>query len=140
VEGAWDKRVQAPTPTAAASHCLDVSSLSDPLAPAGVTLTNTRRPLGLSAFWDKAAGDVDQFHLQLYSKSHAAQRNISVGPNTRNFTFLGLSPGIQYFLKVTVLAGPYRSSSHFATEWTCEWEVSTASCRDRASWHCLQDW
>ncbi|XP_009997936.1 PREDICTED: receptor-type tyrosine-protein phosphatase V-like [Chaetura pelagica] len=89
-----------------------------PLAPAGVTLANTRHPLGLSAFWDKAAGDVDQFHLQLYSKSHPMQRNISVGPNTHNFTFLGLSPGVQYFLKVTVLAGPYRSSSHFATEWT----------------------
>ncbi|NXF87610.1 PTPRV phosphatase, partial [Eubucco bourcierii] len=89
-----------------------------PLAPAGVTLTNTRRPLGLSAFWDKATGDVEQFQLQLYSKSHAAQRNISVGPDTHNFTFLGLSPGVQYFLKVTALAGPYRSSSHFATEWT----------------------
>ncbi|XP_064029783.1 receptor-type tyrosine-protein phosphatase V-like isoform X2 [Pogoniulus pusillus] len=89
-----------------------------PLAPAGVTLTNTRRPLGLSAFWDRAAGDVEQFQLQLYSKSHAAQRNVTVGPSTHNFTFLGLSPGIQYFLKVAALAGPYRSSSHFATEWT----------------------
>ncbi|NWX21359.1 PTPRV phosphatase, partial [Aegotheles bennettii] len=89
-----------------------------PLAPAGVTLTNTRHPLGLSAFWDKAAGDVDGFHLQLYSKSHPVQRNISVGPNTHNFTFLRLSPGVQYFLKVSVLVGPYRSSSHFATEWT----------------------
>ncbi|KAM6192169.1 receptor-type tyrosine-protein phosphatase V-like [Sarcoramphus papa] len=98
-----------------------------PLAPAGVTLTNTRRPLGLSAFWDKAAGDVDQFHLQLYSKSHPAQRNISVGPNTHNFTFLGLSPGIQYFLKVTVLAGPYRSSSHFATEWTYPLSLANVS-------------
>ncbi|CAM9830228.1 unnamed protein product [Bubo scandiacus] len=98
-----------------------------PLAPAGVTLTNTRRPLGLSAFWDKAAGDVDQFHLQLYSKNHPAQRNISVGPNTHNFTFLGLSPGIQYFLKVTVLAGPYRSSSHFATEWTYPLSLANVS-------------
>ncbi|XP_014801832.1 PREDICTED: receptor-type tyrosine-protein phosphatase V-like isoform X4 [Calidris pugnax] len=98
-----------------------------PLAPAGVTLTNTRRPLGLAAFWDKAAGDVDQFHLQLYSKSHPAQRNISVGPDTHNFTFLGLSPGIQYFLKVTVLAGPYRSSSHFATEWTYPLSLANVS-------------
>ncbi|NXT59392.1 PTPRV phosphatase, partial [Pluvianellus socialis] len=98
-----------------------------PLSPAGVTLTNTRRPLGLSAFWDKAAGDVDQFHLQLYSKNHPAQRNISVGPNTHNFTFLGLSPGIQYFLKVTVLAGPYRSSSHFATEWTYPLSLANVS-------------
>ncbi|XP_056217752.1 receptor-type tyrosine-protein phosphatase V-like isoform X1 [Falco biarmicus] len=98
-----------------------------PLAPAGVTLTNTRRPLGLSAFWDKGAGDVDQFHLQLYSKSHPVQRNISVGPNTNNFTFLGLSPGIQYFLKVTVLAGPYRSSSHFATEWTYPLSLANVS-------------
>ncbi|XP_009461579.1 PREDICTED: receptor-type tyrosine-protein phosphatase V-like [Nipponia nippon] len=98
-----------------------------PLAPAGVTLTNTRRPLGLSAFWDKAAGDVDQFHLQLYSKSHPAQRNVSVGPDTHNFTFLGLSPGIQYFLKVTVLAGPYRSSSHFATEWTYPLSLANVS-------------
>ncbi|NWY71114.1 PTPRV phosphatase, partial [Erithacus rubecula] len=98
-----------------------------PLAPASVTLTNTRRPMGLSAFWDKAAGDVDQFHLQLYSKSHAAQRNISVGPNTHNFTFLGLSPGTQYFLKVTVLAGPYRSSSHFATEWTYPLSLANVS-------------
>ncbi|XP_051627597.1 receptor-type tyrosine-protein phosphatase V-like isoform X2 [Manacus candei] len=100
-----------------------------PLAPAGVTLTNTRRPLGLSAFWDKAAGDVDQFHLQLYSRSHAAQRNISVGPNTHNFTFLGLSPGTQYFLKVTVLSGPYRSSSHFATEWTYPLSLANVSVR-----------
>ncbi|XP_053943465.1 receptor-type tyrosine-protein phosphatase V-like isoform X3 [Cuculus canorus] len=98
-----------------------------PLAPAGVTLTNTRRPLGLSAFWDKAAGDVDQFHLHLYSKSHPAQRNITVGPNTHNFTFLGLSPGIQYFLRVTVLAGPYRSSSHFATEWTYPLSLANVS-------------
>ncbi|NXR88981.1 PTPRV phosphatase, partial [Hypocryptadius cinnamomeus] len=98
-----------------------------PLAPSGVTLTNTRRPMGLSAFWDKAAGDVDQFHLQLYSKSHAAQRNTSVGPNTHNFTFLGLSPGTQYFLKVTVLAGPYRSSSHFATEWTYPLSLANVS-------------
>ncbi|OWK56487.1 Receptor-type tyrosine-protein phosphatase V [Lonchura striata] len=98
-----------------------------PLAPTGVTLTNTRRPMGLSAFWDKAAGDVDQFHLQLYSKSHAAQRNTSVGPNTHNFTFLGLSPGTQYFLKVTVLAGPYRSSSHFATEWTYPLSLANVS-------------
>uniref|UniRef100_A0A8C9MUY5 protein-tyrosine-phosphatase n=1 Tax=Serinus canaria TaxID=9135 RepID=A0A8C9MUY5_SERCA len=98
-----------------------------PLAPSGVTLTNTRRPMGLSAFWDKAAGDVDQFHLQLYSKSHAAQRNTSVGPNTHNFTFLGLSPGTQYFLRVTVLAGPYRSSSHFATEWTYPLSLANVS-------------
>ncbi|NXO57208.1 PTPRV phosphatase, partial [Aramus guarauna] len=98
-----------------------------PLAPAGVTLTNTRHPLGLSAFWDKTAGDVDQFHLQLYSKSHPVRRNISVGPNTHNFTFLGLSPGIQYFLKVTVLAGPYRSSSHFATEWTYPLSLANVS-------------
>ncbi|OXB72270.1 UNVERIFIED_CONTAM: hypothetical protein H355_003803 [Colinus virginianus] len=98
-----------------------------PLAPSGVTLTNTRRPLGLSAFWDKAAGDVDQFHLQLYSKSHPAQRNISVGPNIHNFTFLGLSPGVQYFLKVSVLAGPYRSSSHFATEWTYPLSLANVS-------------
>ncbi|KAM6237104.1 receptor-type tyrosine-protein phosphatase V-like isoform 4-T4 [Porphyrio hochstetteri] len=98
-----------------------------PLAPAGVTLTNTRHPLGLSAFWEKAAGDVDQFQLELYSKSHPAHRNISVGPDTHNFTFLGLSPGIQYFLKVTVLAGPYRSSSHFATEWTYPLSLANVS-------------
>ncbi|KAM8987979.1 receptor-type tyrosine-protein phosphatase V-like isoform 2-T2 [Ara ararauna] len=100
-----------------------------PLAPSGVTLTNTRRPLGLSAFWDKAAGDVDQFHLQLYSKSLAAQRNITVGPDSHNVTFLGLSPGIQYFLKVTSLAGPYRSSSHFATEWTYPLSLANVSLR-----------
>uniref|UniRef100_A0A8C0VFE9 protein-tyrosine-phosphatase n=1 Tax=Cyanistes caeruleus TaxID=156563 RepID=A0A8C0VFE9_CYACU len=104
-----------------------ISNWTYPLAPAGVTLTNTRRPMGLSAFWDKTAGDVDQFHLQLYSKSHAAQRNTSVGPNTHNFTFLGLSPGTQYFLKVTVLAGPYRSSSHFATEWTYPLSLANVS-------------
>ncbi|XP_015506405.1 receptor-type tyrosine-protein phosphatase V-like isoform X3 [Parus major] len=104
-----------------------ISNWTYPLAPAGVTLTNTRRPMGLSAFWDKTAGDVEQFHLQLYSKSHAAQRNTSVGPNTHNFTFLGLSPGTQYFLKVTVLAGPYRSSSHFATEWTYPLSLANVS-------------
>nr|XP_009665641.1 PREDICTED: receptor-type tyrosine-protein phosphatase V-like isoform X3 [Struthio camelus australis] len=100
-----------------------------PLAPSGVTLTNSRQPLGLSAFWDKAAGDVDQFHLQLYSKNLPAQRNISVGPKTQNFTFLGLAPGIQYFLKVTILSGPYRSSSHFATEWTYPLSLANVSAQ-----------
>ncbi|NWW88713.1 PTPRV phosphatase, partial [Rhynochetos jubatus] len=109
-----------------------VTDWTHPLAPVGVTLTNTRHPLGLSAFWDKAAGDVDQFHLQLYSKSHPVQRNISVGPNVHNFTFLGLSPGIQYFLKVTVLAGPYRSSSHLATEWT--YPLSLTNVRVQPGW------
>ncbi|XP_062450975.1 receptor-type tyrosine-protein phosphatase V-like isoform X9 [Rhea pennata] len=98
-----------------------------PVAPSGVTLTNTRRPLGLSAFWDKAAGDVDQYHLQLYNKNLPAQRNVSVGPETQNYTFLGLTPGIQYFLKVTVLAGPYRSSSYFATEWTYPLSLANVS-------------
>ncbi|NXA54303.1 PTPRV phosphatase, partial [Nothocercus julius] len=98
-----------------------------PMALSGVILTNTRRPLGLSAFWNKPAGDVDQFHLQLYSKNLPAQRNITVGPKTQNFTFLGLAPGIQYFLKVTVLAGPYRSSSHFATEWTYPLSLANVS-------------
>ncbi|NXU55843.1 PTPRV phosphatase, partial [Turnix velox] len=109
------------------SHVQSATDWTYPLAPASVTLTNSRRPLGLSAFWDKAAGDVEQFHLQLYSKSHPTHRNISVGPNTHNFTFLGLSPGIQYFLKVTALAGPYRSSSHFATEWTYPLSLTNVS-------------
>ncbi|NXP46025.1 PTPRV phosphatase, partial [Heliornis fulica] len=109
------------------SPVLSATEWTYPMAPAGVTLANTRHPLGLSAFWDKAAGDVDQFQLQLYSKSHPVQRNISVGPDTHNFTFLGLSPGIQYFLKVTVLAGPYRSSSHFATEWTYPLSLANVS-------------
>ncbi|NXA42281.1 PTPRV phosphatase, partial [Eudromia elegans] len=98
-----------------------------PVAVPRVTLTSIRHPLGLTAFWDKAAGDVDQFHLQLYSKNIPAQRNITVGPKTQNFTFLGLVSGIQYFLKVTVLAGPYRSSSHFATEWTYPLSLANVS-------------
>ncbi|KYO33228.1 receptor-type tyrosine-protein phosphatase beta [Alligator mississippiensis] len=98
-----------------------------PLAPSGVTLTTKKHSFGLSAFWDKASGDRDQFLLQLYSREHPVQRNISVGPDTQNFTFLGLLPGTQYFLEVTALAGPYSASSQPATEWTYPLSLANVS-------------
>uniref|UniRef100_A0A8C0IUP4 protein-tyrosine-phosphatase n=1 Tax=Chelonoidis abingdonii TaxID=106734 RepID=A0A8C0IUP4_CHEAB len=92
-----------------------------PLAPSGVTLTSKRHPLGLSAAWHRASGDRDQFLIHLYSKELLMQQNVSVGPDTQNFTFLGLLPGIQYSVEVTALAGPYRALAPSATAWTCEY-------------------
>ncbi|XP_074920814.1 receptor-type tyrosine-protein phosphatase V-like [Chelonoidis abingdonii] len=89
-----------------------------PLAPSGVTLTSKRHPLGLSAAWHRASGDRDQFLIHLYSKELLMQQNVSVGPDTQNFTFLGLLPGIQYSVEVTALAGPYRALAPSATAWT----------------------
>ncbi|XP_065448416.1 receptor-type tyrosine-protein phosphatase V-like isoform X6 [Chrysemys picta bellii] len=89
-----------------------------PLAPSGVTLTSKRHPLGLSAAWHSASGDRDRFLIHLYSKELLMQQNVSVGPDTQNFTFLGLLPGIQYSVEVTALAGPYRASAPSATAWT----------------------
>uniref|UniRef100_A0A8C5T618 protein-tyrosine-phosphatase n=1 Tax=Malurus cyaneus samueli TaxID=2593467 RepID=A0A8C5T618_9PASS len=85
----------------------------------------------LVASWAEAAGAA-WLHLELRNLlTQTVTTSLSaLGPNTHNFTFLGLSPGTQYFLKVTVLAGPYRSSSHFATEWTCESDVFPVSCWD----------
>uniref|UniRef100_A0A8C4YG76 protein-tyrosine-phosphatase n=1 Tax=Gopherus evgoodei TaxID=1825980 RepID=A0A8C4YG76_9SAUR len=89
-----------------------------PLAPSGVTLTSKRHPLGLSAAWHRASGDRDQFLIHFYSKELLMQQNFSVGPDTQNFTFLGLLPGIQYSVEVMALAGPYRASAPSATAWT----------------------
>uniref|UniRef100_A0A674J523 protein-tyrosine-phosphatase n=1 Tax=Terrapene triunguis TaxID=2587831 RepID=A0A674J523_9SAUR len=86
-----------------------------PLAPSGVTLTSKRHPLGLSAAWHSASGVRDRFLIHLYSKELLMQQNVSVGPDTQNFTFLGLLPGIQYSVEVTALAGPYRASAPSAT-------------------------
>ncbi|XP_066480776.1 receptor-type tyrosine-protein phosphatase V-like [Tiliqua scincoides] len=89
-----------------------------PLAPLGITLATTKWPSSLIASWNPAPGDRDQFFLQFYSQEHSLQRNITIGPGTQNFTFQGLLPGSQYFLEVTVLAGPYRASSQVVSAWT----------------------
>uniref|UniRef100_A0A8C8VLS2 protein-tyrosine-phosphatase n=1 Tax=Pelusios castaneus TaxID=367368 RepID=A0A8C8VLS2_9SAUR len=98
----------------------NTTSWTYPSAPSGVTLTSQTHPLGLSAVWYSASGDRDQFLLHLNSKEHLVQHNVSVGPDTQNFTFLGLLPGSQYSLEVVALAGPYRASAPSVTAWTCE--------------------
>ncbi|XP_074833342.1 receptor-type tyrosine-protein phosphatase V-like [Carettochelys insculpta] len=89
-----------------------------PSAPLGVSLTSTRHPLGLSAAWHASPGHRDQFLLHLCSREPLVQQNVSVGPDTQNFTFLGLLPGRQYSVEVVAVAGPYRASGPSATAWT----------------------
>ncbi|EMP41015.1 Receptor-type tyrosine-protein phosphatase V [Chelonia mydas] len=112
-----------------------------PLAPSDVTLTSKRHALGLSAAWHRASGDRDRFLLHLYSKELLVQQNVSVGPDTQNFTFLGLLPGIQYFVEVTALAGPYRASAPSAMAWTYPVSLANVSVtRGPSPWELHVGW
>ncbi|CAM4610594.1 receptor-type tyrosine-protein phosphatase V-like [Lepidochelys kempii] len=112
-----------------------------PLAPSDVTLTSKRHALGLSAAWHRASGDRDRFLLHLYSKELLMQQNVSVGPDTQNFTFLGLLPGIQYFVEVTALAGPYRASAPSAMAWTYPVSLANVSVtRGLSPWELHVGW
>ncbi|XP_075766295.1 receptor-type tyrosine-protein phosphatase V-like isoform X2 [Pelodiscus sinensis] len=98
-----------------------------PSAPSGVVLTSRRHPPGLSAVWHTASGDRDRFLLLLYDSEHVVQQNVSVGPDTQNFTFLGLLPGSQYSVEAVALAGPYRASAPSATAWTYPLSLANVS-------------
>lgn len=94
-------------------------SLPDPLSPTNVTLSNAEEQSSLQAHWSTPAGERDFYLVTLWeAEDGAPARNISVGGDSGHVTFHGLSPGKQYSVQVTAVAGPYRASAHSAAAWT----------------------
>ncbi|XP_042322212.1 receptor-type tyrosine-protein phosphatase V-like isoform X3 [Sceloporus undulatus] len=107
-----------------------VSDWTYPLVPSSVTLVSSRWSSSLVASWEIPPGDRDQFFLRFYSQEGPPlQRNVTIGPGKQNFTFEGLLPGTQYFLEVSALAGPYRSSSQVVSAWTYPLSLSNVSVK-----------
>lgn len=94
-------------------------SLPDPLSPTNVTLSNAEEQSSLQAHWSTPAGERDFYLVTLReAEDSTPARNISVGGDSSHVTFHGLSPGKQYSVQVTAVAGPYRASAHSAAAWT----------------------
>lgn len=95
------------------------SSLPDPLSPANLTLSITGEAGSLQARWTPPAGERDHYLVTLLQGvSRALARNVSVGGDSAHVSFHGLSPGNQYSVRVTAVAGPHRAPSPSAAAWT----------------------
>lgn len=101
--------------------------LPDPLPPEELSLSNRGHSTSLYASW-KGAPAVSIIHYRgvlFETKSQVQIRNVSLEKSWTNITFEGLSPGLQYTLEMTAVAGPYKSPMCTAMDWTCEYVTST---------------
>lgn len=100
-------------------HTIPFPSLPDPLSPGNVTLSSSEEQSSLQASWSTPAGERDFYLVTLQEgEDGALTRNISVGGDNDHVTFHGLSPGKQYSVQVTAVAGPYRASACSTAAWT----------------------
>lgn len=84
-----------------------------------MTLSGAEEQNSLQAHWSTPAGQRDFYLVTLREEEVGAPtRNISVGGDNGHVTFHGLSPGTQYSVQVTAVAGPYRASARSAAAWT----------------------
>lgn len=94
-------------------------SLPGPLSPTNVSLSSGGDNGSLQAQWSSPAGNRDFYLVTLQQdESKTPTRNVSVGGDSTRITFHSLSPGTQYTVQVTAMAGPYRASSQSAATWT----------------------
>lgn len=101
------------------THTIPFPSLPDPLSPGNVTLSSAEEQSSLQACWSAPAGERDFYLVTLQEgEDGAPTRNISVGGDNSHVTFHGLSPGKQYSVQVTAVAGPYQASARSAAAWT----------------------
>lgn len=92
-----------------------------PLPPAAVHWLSMGHPDRLSASWGAAAGGRDGYTLTLYHVwLGTVAATASLGRDTHNFTFMGLTPGYEYSLEASAMAGPYQAAAPNISGWTRE--------------------
>ncbi|NXY50662.1 PTPRV phosphatase, partial [Ceuthmochares aereus] len=110
-----------------------------PLSPGNVTLSAAGEENSLQARWSIPAGERDFYLVTLQDRAASAPvRNISVGGDNSHVTFHGLSPGKQYSVQVTAVAGPYRASAHSTAAWTQPLAPSGVSLASQGSPYSLR--
>lgn len=92
-----------------------------------MSLSSTEEQSSLQARWSSPAGERDFYLVTLQEgEERAPARNISVDGGSTHVTFHGLSPGEQYSVQVTAVAGPYRASAGSTAAWTRKQKAQTA--------------
>ncbi|KAM6458140.1 receptor-type tyrosine-protein phosphatase V-like isoform 2-T2 [Liasis olivaceus] len=92
---------------------------TSPLPAASVQIWNEGHPNRLHVAWAPASGRLDGYELNLYhTGSSALATQAYLGSDATNFTFSGLTPGINYLLEILSKAGPYRISAGNFSAWT----------------------
>ncbi|NXX15498.1 PTPRV phosphatase, partial [Podargus strigoides] len=90
-----------------------------PLPPATVHWLSTGHTDRLSTSWEAAAGGRDSYTLTLYHvEMGTVVATTSLGRDTHNFTFMGLTPGSEYSLEASATAGPYQAAAPNISGWT----------------------
>ncbi|XP_029428450.1 receptor-type tyrosine-protein phosphatase V-like isoform X2 [Rhinatrema bivittatum] len=97
-----------------------VTAWTYPLPPAMLSLQNRGTSTSLRVSWSQpAAGPAPHFTVSLFeAMSPAPLKNVTVSPGSTNLTFQGLVPGRPYTVRVSAVAGPYKSLELTATNWT----------------------
>lgn len=92
-----------------------------PLPASSVQIWNGGHPNRLHVAWASASGRLDGYELKLYytgSSTLATQAHL--GRDATNFTYSGLTPGINYLSEILSKAGPHRTSAGNFSAWTSE--------------------
>ncbi|NXX99818.1 PTPRV phosphatase, partial [Centropus bengalensis] len=90
-----------------------------PLPPANVRLLSTGHSDRLSASWGAAAGGRDSYRLTLHHLGlGTVAAATSLGRDTHNYTFTGLTPGYEYSLAASAMAGSYQAVAPNISGWT----------------------
>ncbi|KAM3840465.1 LOW QUALITY PROTEIN: receptor-type tyrosine-protein phosphatase V-like [Vipera latastei] len=92
---------------------------TSPLPASSVQVWNGGYPDRLHVAWAPASGRLDGYELKLYytgSSTLATQANL--GNDATNFTYSGLTPGINYLSEILSKAGPHRTSAGNFSAWT----------------------
>ncbi|KAG8131940.1 hypothetical protein E2320_009839, partial [Naja naja] len=92
---------------------------TSPLPASSVQIWNGGHPNRLHVAWAPASGRLDGYELKLYytgSSTLATQAHL--GRDATNFTYSGLTPGINYLSEILSKAGPHRTSAGNFSAWT----------------------
>ncbi|ETE69838.1 Receptor-type tyrosine-protein phosphatase V, partial [Ophiophagus hannah] len=92
---------------------------TSPLPASSVQIWNGGHPNKLHVAWAPASGRLDGYELKLYdtgSSTLATQAHL--GRDATNFTYSGLTPGINYLSEILSKAGPHRTSAGNFSAWT----------------------
>ncbi|XP_070795994.1 receptor-type tyrosine-protein phosphatase V-like [Pituophis catenifer annectens] len=92
---------------------------TSPLPASSVQIWNGGHPNRLHMAWAPASGRLDGYELKLYyTGSSTLATQAYLGRDSTNFTYSGLTPGINYLFEILSKAGPHRTSAGNFSAWT----------------------
>ncbi|XP_029379134.1 receptor-type tyrosine-protein phosphatase beta-like isoform X3 [Echeneis naucrates] len=93
----------------AISASASISSYTKPEAVTNITATGNTTAISVS--WTPAGGGVVSYSVLLYSSEELVQKETNLSNTTENIVFLGLTPGVLYYVVVSTKSGSFVTNS-----------------------------